>query len=108
MAGVKGKGSLFTEKEYKKIKEILNVGVSIAQTSKIVGRSSGLVSLVNKTKNFSEYQVENRKRFVKPEEKKVVKAEEVNQLPEVNTTLKQLTRIADALEKIADKKGFLR
>lgn len=108
MAGVKGKGSLFTEQEYKKIKEILNVGVSIAQTSKIVGRSSGVVSYVNRTKDYAEYKSEVAKRYAKPEEKKVVTAKEVNQLPEVNTTLKQLTRIADALEKIADKKGFLR
>ena len=102
MAGVKGKGTLFTEKEYKKIKEILNVGVSIAKTAKIVDRSEGLVGLVSKTNSFKEYQEYNRARFAKAAEKKA----EEKVAPVVKTNddkfIEVLVRVADSLERLAD------
>lgn len=100
MAGVKGKGTQFTEKEYKKIKEILNVGVSIAKTAKIVDRSQGLVGLVSKTNTFQEYQEYNRARFAKADEKKAVPT------PVVKTNddkfIEVLVRVADSLERLAN------
>lgn len=101
MAGVKVKGTLFTEKEYKKIKEILNVGISIAKTAKIVDRSQGLVGLVSKTNTFQEYQEHNRARFAKADKKKVEQS-----TPIVKTNddkfIEVLVRVADSLERLAD------
>lgn len=69
MAGIKG-SKLMNQKDFDKIKGLLDQAIPVKYVEKIVGRSSYTVRLVLKSKTYADYQAtsKNRPRNSKPEE----------------------------------------
>lgn len=104
-----------TPAEFKKIKALLDAGVSRIQVSKIMERSTATVTMISRAGSFDEYldivrSYYKTKSVAKQEEEAKVEEtiDEVNAAKRVvlhtheGTEATSLNRIANALERLAD------
>jgi hypothetical protein len=106
MAGVKGKGKLFTEQEFNIIKKLLNSGLNFKEASSITGRSTSLIGYVNQSEDFAGYKdIDKNRRLSQP--KVVAKTEAKIEEPKdfnINERIvvSTIQSVADAINRLAD------
>lgn len=92
-----------TAKEFKKIKAVLDAGVSVSHAIKIVGRSAGTINRIKRSKSFSEY-----KKLIAESSQKHEKNQEKSKDINLNEAiLKELIAIRNELMKLNGKKGVI-
>ena len=98
------KGTHLTEQDYKTAKALVDAGVSNSDVAKITRRSASTIGYIQRSTSFDNYKelvnIKHQKSLAKKQTDKT--KTEPKQQPVVITEQSELTRIANALERLVD------